>query len=361
MYGIDKSEVRNITIEAVNLRLLRHNTKAIFNVSESQDSYIVKVIGSDDHLQLDRLYIKDNYMFNDLTLDFKYNSLGVKVYYVSLDITINTKGNSENNLRPLSVSEYRNKLNNIRDYLISMYGVYISFNNGEKGHSRLRSIELNITSKMDHKFEDYKVLFEAIRQERNIKTYPNYVPHENKLKYGTHYFYSKSIELKFYDKTQQLYDSFKIRVDGEYMRIEYTLNGYDKIKEKLGTDDPFSLTDEQIISFLDESIENDVFKPIQKYINKTNKALAKKYREIKKQYKRGYIREFAHYCNSKDSEIFDIEQCFEIVKRDMIKSNSHNYTYNKKLIDSIMSQSLKHNFEKLEELKAKFQMKKASY
>ena len=138
------------------------------------------------------------------------------------------------------------------------------------------------------------------------------------------------------------------------MRLEYTLIGFDKIKAKLGTVSPLELTDEVIAQFLNESIAEDVFKPINKYISRTNKELSKQYRNLKKQYKRGYIREFAHYANSSDTEVFDMQQVLDIAKNDMNKSK--NGTYNKRLIDSIMSSQFKGNFKKLEEFRSKFQI-----
>lgn len=351
LFGIDKSELRNITIESIDFEVLRRSS-AVYNISNSDISLPVKLHNSEGYIKLDRLYIPDGELFGTFTLDYKKEKTG-RSYYTILDLTVKTKRARQHNLIPMSANKYRQKLIIIREYLIHNYGLYVSFTD-----SRLKSVELNITAEMDHTFESYKVLFEAIRQERNLKTYPYYVPLEKGLAYNTHYFYSKSQHLKFYNKTKELHDSFKIEVDDELMRIEYTLIGFDRIKDRLGTDSPLDLTDEAIADFLNESIKEDVFKPIQKYIDKTDKKLTRKYKQIKKQYKRGFVREFAHYCNSKDADIFDMDQCISIVKKDMTKSASHNYSYNKKLIDSIISDSLKNNFAKYDEFKAKFQVKK---
>ena len=52
--------------------------------------------------------------------------------------------------------------------------------------------------------------------------------------------------------------------------------------------------------------------------------------------------------------MFDVKQCLDIVKKDMTKSKSKNHSYNKKLIDSIISPELKNNLKKFEEFKVKF-------
>ena len=348
LFGIDKSELRNITIESIDFEVLRRSS-AVYNTSASDVSLPVKLHNSNRYITLDRLFIQDDQLFNTFTLDYKKESTGARSYYTILDLAIKPKRARQHNLIPMSANKYRQKLIIIREYLIHNYGLYVSFN-----ESRIKKIEVNITAKMDHSFESYKMLFEAIRQERNLRVYPYFVPFEKGLAYNTYYFYSKVQHLKFYNKAKELHDSFKIEVDDELMRLEYTLIGFDKIKSKLGTDSPLDLTDEAIADFLNESIKEDVFKPVEKYIDKTDKQLAKKYKQIKKQYKRGFIREFAHYCNAKDTDIFDIQQVLDIAKRDINKN--HNGSRNKKLIDSIMSQSLKNNLDKFAEFKVKFQI-----
>lgn len=347
LYGIDKSELRNITIESIDLEALRRSS-AVFNISQSEIAQPVQLHNSEDYIRLDRLYIADEELFDSFALDYK-KERSARAYYTSMNLAIKKKKVKQNNLLPQSLDQYRQKLETIREYLIHNYGVYVSFTD-----SRFKKIELNITAEMKYDFEDYKVLFEAIRQERNLKIYPNSSTYESSLKTGTYYYSSKSQELKFYNKSKELWDCFKIQVDDKIMRLEYKLTGFDKIADKLGTDKPLDLTDEAIVSFLNESIKEDVFKPIQKYIDKTDKQLVKKYKQIKKQYKRGFIREFAHYCNAKDTDIFDMQQVLDIAKRDINKSN--NGSKNRKLIDSIMSPTLKYNLDKFAEFKVKFQI-----
>lgn len=345
MYGIDKSEIRNITIDSIDLDKLRASD-VVFNVSSSDAAIPIKLHDSDDYIKLDRLYITDNLLFNTFTLDYKKDR-GTRAYYSILDLAIAPKYAKKDNRRPLTADEYKQKLNTIKQYLIDRYGIYTDFTD-----SKIKKIELNITQKMKHPFTAYKLLFEAIKEERNLKTYPCFMPFMKGLEYNTYYFYSKIQHMKLYNKTKELHDSFKIEISDELTRLEYTLIGYDKINAKLGTINPFKLTDSIIAKFLNESITEDVFKPINRYIAKSNKELTKKYKQLKKQYKRGYIREFAHYANSKDALVFDIEQVLEIAKSDIIKNN--NRTKNEKIIYSIMSDDFIGNYEKLEEFKRAF-------
>lgn len=346
MYGIDKTELRNIYIESIDLDRLKASD-AVFSLSDSPMAQPVMLHNSDDIIKLDRLYISNDKLFESFTLDYKIQRM-VRIYYTTLNLAVKLKNKKLHNLIPMNCDRYKSKLNIIKEYLANNYGIYISFT-----EARFRKIEINITESMDYEFEDYRVLFEAIRKERNLRVYPNSSTYESYLKTGTHYYSSKTQELKFYNKSREMNDYFKIKLDDhKIMRLEYKLTGYDKIADKLGTDKVLELTDEAIADFLNESVAVDVFKPIKKYIAKTNKALTKKYKQIKKQCKRGYIREFANYCNSLDAEIFDIQQVLDIAKGDIVKSN--NTTRNKKIIDSIISPILKHNLDKFEEFQVKF-------
>lgn len=348
MYGIDKSQLRNITIESIDLDTLSRSS-AVYSLTDSPIGQPVKLHNSEGYIKLDRIYISNDKLFESFSLDYKIEH-SARVYYTTLDLTVKSKNKKLYNLIPMSANKYKHKLAIIRDFLAHNYGIYISFTD-----ARFRKIELNITESMDYEFEAYKVLFEAIRKERNLKIYPNSSTYESALKTGTYYYSSKSQELKFYNKSQELHDYFKIELDdNKIMRLEYKLTGFDKIADKLGTDKVLELTDEAIADFLNESIKEDVFKSINKYIDKTNKQLTKKYKQIKKQHKRGCIKEFSNYCNSRDAEIFDMQQVLDITKGDINRSNHG--SRNRKLIDSIMSPTLKHNLDRFEEFKVKFQI-----
>lgn len=347
MYGIDKSEIRNIIIESIDFQVLRSNQKVVYNVSQSELAQVIKVHGKDEYMKLDRLYIPDDELFNSFTMDYK-KDMGTRGYYTSLDLAIKPKKGREPNLIPMTLEQYKDKLETIRQYLINKYGVYISYED-----SRIYYIELNITQMMKYKFGDYYYLFEAIKNNRNKKKYLKYsYTGEGNIETFELFHKRRTQVMKFYDKTKQLYDCFRIQVDNKYMRLEYSLTGYDKIKQLLGSDKIQDLTDDSIRSFLNESINSDVFTPIQKHIDKTNIELAKKYQEIKKQHKRGYLRQFANYCNSRDTDIFDIEQIYNICHKDMSQHN--HYKRNKTMIEGIISMTLGNSFEKFREFKDKF-------
>ena len=136
------------------------------------------------------------------------------------------------------------------------------------------------------------------------------------------------------------------------MRFEYRLNSYELIANRLGTSRVSELTDQNIRDFLSESIQEDIFKPVETFINDSNKELDKMYKNIKKKYKRGHTRLFANYCNGKEVAILDAEQIYNIIKKNTTKTN--HLAENKRLIYSVVSPCLVGNLEKLSELKDKF-------
>lgn len=344
--GIDRTELRNIRVDAIDMDKLRA-TDSLISFTNNELGYLVHAT-TGEAKRVDRLVIKDGYMFNSFMLDFK-KMKGDRNYYTILDVTIATKEGESDNLRPLNISEYRNKINNIKSYMQRIYGIYLDIS-----EARFHTIELNITNEMMYPFHDYRMIFEAVRQKRNHKKYPVFGLKEKKLQYETYIFSNKSLtnELKLYNKTEQLAYCFSIYKKEQFMRFEYRLHSYDLIQNRLGTSLVLELTDQAIRDFLSKSIQEDIFKPVEAFISDSNKKLEQTYKNLKKQYKRGYIRQFAQYSSQKQMEILDMEQVIEIAKKDMTKSN--NYSKNYKVIDEVMPSILKKNYEKLSELKEKF-------
>lgn len=345
--GIDRTELRNIEVIKIDVdRLLQSDTTQI-SFTNNELGYLVHTT-TGEAKRVDRLVIKDGYMFNSFRLDYK-KMKGDRSYYTILDVTIATKEGESDNLRPLNISEYRNKINNIKSYMRDIYGVYLDIS-----EARFNTIEVNVTNEMMHTFHDYRMIFEAVRQKRNHKKYPVFGLKEKKLQYETYIFSNKSLtnELKLYNKTEQLAYCFSIYKKEQFMRFEYRLHSYDLIQNRLGTDKLSELTDQAIRDFLSKSIQEDIFEPVETFINDSNKELDKMYKNIKKKYKRGHTRLFANYCNGKEVAILDAEQIYNIVKKNTTKTN--HLAENKRLIYSVVSDCLVGNLDKLDELKDKF-------
>lgn len=345
--GIDRTELRNIEVNKIDVDRLLQSDDTQISFTNNELGYLVHTT-TGEAKRVDRLVVKDGFMFNSFRLGYKKMD-GVRNYYAILDITIATKEGNSDNLVALNVSEYKNKLNNIKSYMQRIYGIYL-----DVSEARFNTIELNVTNEMMYPFHEYTRIFEAVRKKRNHKKYPVVGIIEKELHNETYIFSNKGStnQLKLYNKTEQLAYCFRIHKKEQFLRFEYRLRTYDLIQNRLGTDKVSELTDQNIRDFLSKSIQEDIFEPVSKYISSSNTQLKKLYREIKAKHKRGYIRQFAQYSSQEQIEILDMEQVIAIAKKDMTKSN--NYTKNYKVIDEVMPSILKQNYEKLDELKDKF-------
>ena len=101
-----------------------------------------------------------------------------------------------------------------------------------------------------------------------------------------------------------------------------------------------------MLSFFIDSINKDVFNTLDIADNKITIQLTKLYKEVKAEFKRGFLREFFH----RASHIaYDPQQIEQVALTDM-KRNRH-YQKNKKLLYSIMPNT--NINEKIAELKDK--------
>lgn len=344
---IDKTKIRGISIEKLDLEVLR-TSDAIYNITDDTQYYMVEdAKHKEQYILLDRLTIKDDDI--SFRLDYRKNK-GVKNYYTELDLTIKTKKSKDvNNVVALTSDQQITKLKEIKEYLRFRYGVYIDFKD-----SRYYYIELNKTRQMEHDFNSYRHIFHAIVEQRNKNKYRKFASltsggYEDK---EIIYLSSKVETLKLYNKSKQMWDCFKISIDKNMLRLEYVLNGYEKISDKLGTCKVTELTDDSIKQFIDNEIKEDVFNSVEKEITEENKVLKKVYSDLKKT-RRCYIKDFCSYCNKKGVNLFSIEQIYDIAESD-IKRNMKNYSRQKKLIGNTIIDDIKNNMTLYEEFKTKF-------
>lgn len=67
--GIDRTELRNIRVDAIDMDKLRA-TDSLISFTNSELGYLVHAT-TGEAKRVDRLVIKDGYMFNSFMLDFK--------------------------------------------------------------------------------------------------------------------------------------------------------------------------------------------------------------------------------------------------------------------------------------------------
>lgn len=351
MLGIDKSKLNNLTINYIDIDKFRSNDNVtLATLPPLATGYLIPT-ANDDYLNVSYLGITDEALFDKLQVGIKKNKGAINPYAL-LEITIADSTN--NNLIPYSVSDYYSRLERITQYLEQRYGLYISYQD-----ATFSELELNITQKMNESMTAYYHILSLMLNNapKRYKTRALYTSANGSLTGLTAS--NNSTQLKIYDKTHQLDTCFKIKVNGEYMRIEYTLKNSQRIKRALGTTLLSEITDNQIAQFLHTEIEKDLINPLMAHIDYSDKELRKLYKHIRSTTKRGYIKDFILKALSKPLNpqgdqflLFDIQQIKNIVSASDKKSKARNI----RLIDSLTEEHhrFQNNYEKLHEIIDKF-------
>ena len=348
--GIDKTKIKGFTVELIDIEKLISNDNVIF-----QEKYPgVAVEDTQGEIRsINYLKIKDGYIFNTMAIGSKLNK-GVQNNYSHLDIHISEL--TDDNLKPLKIIEYINLLERLKSYLKDRYGVYINL---EK--AKFDEIEINVTALMDREFIEYEYLLEQmVYLVPKIYEISPYIGKDRTLK--QYEFFNGSTEAKVYDKTRQLQEKFKISYDKQYMRIEYTLKNYKKIRASLGTEYIYKMTDEAIIDYLKKQINKDLIKPIEKYIGEGNKQLLKMAMNEKETDSRKWAKSFTGIALSERMDkrtgklplVIDMDQVKNAIKK--VSTNKSNCN---KTLARLQNEFNRHsfmfdNFKKIKEIKSKF-------
>lgn len=347
--GIDKTKIKGFTVELIDIEKLTSNDNVIFQ--EKLPGIAVEDIQGEMR-SINYLKIKDGHIFNTLAIGSKLNK-GVPNSYSHIDIHISEL--TDNNLKPLKVSEYINLLERLKGYLQSRYGLYINL---EK--AKFEELEINVTAKMDKEFIEYEYLLEQmVYLVPKVYEISPYIGKDRTLK--QYEFFNGSTEAKVYDKTRQLQEKFKISLDKQYMRIEYTLHKPKKIQSCLGTEYIYQMTDQAITDYLKKQINKDLIKPIEKHIKEGDKQILQMAIEEKELDSRKWAKSFVNKAIAERLDkrtgklplVIDQEQLKKAIKK---VSNKSNYSRNLARLEAEFNRHpfMKNNIEKLQEIKEKF-------
>ena len=348
--GIDKTKIKGFTVDLIDIEKLISNDNVIF-----QEKYPgVAVEDTQGEIRsINYLKIKDGHIFNTLAIGSKLNK-GVPNGYSHLDIHISEL--TDDNLKPLKITEYINLLERLKNYLKDRYGIYINL---EK--AKFDEIEINITALMDREFIEYEYLLEQmVYLVPKVYEISPYIGRDRTLK--QYEFFNGSTEAKVYDKTRQLQEKFKISYDKQYMRIEYTLKGYKKVRASLGTEYIYQMTDQAIIDYLKKQINKDLIKPIEKHIKEGDKQLLKMAMYEKETDSRKWAKSFTGIAlserldkrNGKLQLVIDLEQIKKAIKKVSTNKSNCNKTLARLQKEFNRYPFMNDNLEKLQEIKDKF-------
>ena len=347
--GIDKTKVKAFKVISIDIQRLKSSKRAIYK----EDLFGIAIkTEKGEMISFDYLKITDGYIFNSLILGVKRNKGAINPYSF---IEIHISDTDDRNLKPLTIEQYHKHIEKLKVYIEDEYGLVIDFT-----EAKFEQIEVNFTSKMDLKFEEYEYLLtQMILLVPKRYSLSSYV--DKKRRINQFNFFNKSVQAKIYDKTKQLKDAYGITLNDHYMRIEYTLNKPNKIKATLKSEYIYKVKDNDIKEWITGQIYKDLISPIQKQIKKASKLLIELAKEEINIDSRKWTRNFLNRAmalkeeltNGKLHVVTDIKQVMDTIEKLTSKSNKKR-TSNRLISAFLKYPFAKGNLDKLDEIIAKF-------
>lgn len=192
------------------------------------------------------------------------------------------------NLNCYTVDEYRGRLNQIK-MTLSEKGIHINVENPV-----VSNMEINRTFRLDEDMNTYErvlnLLMALLPGSARLSTTSEWANKgKNSINKSTFYATSKItaksrcyLTIKWYNKTKALKSYYKIILDEQYIRLEFTLHGSKKIKTEFGTNRFNELSDDIINEWFDKKIENWINAPIKKWQQEQHKKILKIMKECKR-------------------------------------------------------------------------------
>jgi hypothetical protein len=351
-FGIDKSKLYNIKINGISFKKLEANLGAC-TLQTMGEVMAVLNLDTGNYKEIAYLKIVDEIMFNCLIVGVK-KTKGKSIAYVNLDLHIDSiRGD---NLEPLNMEEYYILIANVKEYIFDKYGIDLDFT-----EAKFKELELNVTMLLDRDFTEYEHILKLMTLLAPKRYKAKMLGMDNRNNITTIVLDNKSIDCKVYDKTKQLKVVYKILIDDNCIRIEYTLKTIAKISKDLGGN-IHSLTDKDIKEYLQNRVYEDLIKPTEKHIEEGNKILKKMVKEEQKKAPKKWTRLFllksiTESIDNKIPLVFDIEQVKAIIK----EKTKTNYARTIDRLEEELSsyKYLNNNFTKLNEIKEKIFEKEA--
>ncbi len=265
--------------------------------------------------------IRDEQFFKELKIGVNIKNTQ-HINYCILDITIG----GESNLYPFTVESFNKRLVDIKDYLKVYYGITVDMEN-----IKFRKLELNINIELDSSFCEYASCLNTLISFVPKRYKRKKVEKGSKNKCGYFVAINKSIELKIYDKREQLRKESGIEYDKDTLRLEYTLKTPEKIKSPLGSNKVKLLTSKGIKDFLRKQVEKDLNKTYLKHKENSIKDIKRWLKECQgeKQWRKTFINKLSAYssCNIAKNNVvlIDIEWIKPYLKKVDSKNLIRNY------------------------------------
>lgn len=346
LFGVDRHTLAGLKISTVDLEKLLSNKNV--KVYKEGETITLRDTKTGEELEFATILVKDNKYFKNLVVGCKVNE-GFKVEYVHLDVFVSSPDSC--NLIPLNQEKLVEKHLELQSYILEEYGIGLKF-----GQAHYSFLEMNRTVELIEDAELYREVLKlmGLIAPKKYKS-KNFWTDENNQIRGV-FLENNSVKIKVYNKTKQLLEEYHIILANTYLRIEIVLKDTRKIKEVFNTTLVSEISLSDMEKYYVDTINQDIFKKIDKYIKDCNRELKKVAKEEQDKDMRKWTRSFllracGNRINNDLDLVFDIEQVLEIIK----KKTGKNYKRTlKRLEKDIEEKSYKQkNLERYSEIKSK--------
>lgn len=198
------------------------------------------------------------------------------------------ENNGFGNLNCYSMEEYKRRLEQIKG-LIAQKGIHVDVSN-----PTVSKMEINRTFRLDGEMPSYERVIDLIMAllpgNTRLSTTSEWANKEKgNIDKNTFYATSKQtskskcyLAMKWYNKTKELKAHYRIILDENYIRLEFTLCGAKKIKKELGTNKFNELSDQKINEWFDKKVKNWIKEPVEKWKKEQQKKVFQIMNECKK-------------------------------------------------------------------------------
>ncbi len=353
LFGVDKHNVGSFFISRTHdfEKLFSHDN---IKTNTRPGSKKIKLYDENtgEAFEFQCVTINKDERFETLHLGVKKVGNGLKEY-ATLKVFIEDEDNEEGtaNLFPLKQSEVLEKQTELLLYIREKYGLNLECDKSKYTFMEInKTVELKEDVKEYHDVMEYMKLVAPAKYRRRTEDTDKY----NEINLIS--LQNNSVKIKVYNKTKQLKEYKSIEVDKFYMRIEICLKDSRKIQNAFGTTIIEEITDEMMLEYYLRTIKADIFDRVESQIEKSKPFLKKELKAQKEDDAKKYPKMFLisvcslYYKKTKIPLLFDFEQCFEVLKKDVARWDR---TYKTLLKEIDKRPDKKNNLMKYHEIKNK--------
>ena len=255
--SIDEQSIEKLIEQKIIKRIIDENGEVYYSVVMNEQEYIY------------------HSGYNDVVKGFG-----------TLQTTVENTGYG--NLNCYTMDEYKRRLEQIKG-LIADKGIHVDVSN-----PTVSKMEINRTFRIDGEMATYErvldLLMALLPGNTRLSTTSEWANRDKgNIDKNTFYATSKKtaksncyLAIKWYNKTKELKSHYRIILDENYIRIEFTLYGAKKVKNELGTNKFNELSDDIINEWFDQKVKNWIKKPIENWKKEQHKKVLKIMKECQK-------------------------------------------------------------------------------